>query len=196
MSTLPKTFIPPEKYLELDRTAEYKSEYYDGEMFAMAGAPEGHTLVAGNVYASLHAQLRKRKCRAYGSDMRVQISPGCRYCYPDVAVVCGDAEFAESRRDVLTNPTAIVEVLSPSTASFDRGFKFDAYTAISSLREYILIEPTRISIEVFTRQPSGRWLLTKALRVEDTVELESIGCRLALADVYEKVDFPAAEASA
>ena len=196
MSTLPKAFISPEKYLELDRAAEYKSEYYDGEMFAMAGAPEGHTLVAANVLASLHAQLRARPCRAYGSDMRVQIRPHGRYAYPDVTVVCGQPEFTDGRRDVLINPTVIVEVLSPSTANFDRGFKFDAYTAIASMREYVLIEPSRVSLDVFTRQPNGRWLLAKALRLEDTIDLESIGCQLALSDVYEKVDFPAAEASA
>jgi Uma2 family endonuclease len=190
MSTLPKNYISPEQYLEIDRQAERKSEYYDGEMFAMAGAGLAHNTIVWNLITGLGSQLRGAPCRGYPSDFRVRIGAGCRYAYPDVTIVCGNANFADERRDVLLNPTVIIEVLSPSTASFDRGFNFDAYTAVPSLREYVLIAYDCPSVEVFSRQADGRWLLAKAVRQEETIKLESVGCRLALADVYENVEFP------
>jgi Uma2 family endonuclease len=194
MSTLPKSYITPEQYLEIDRQAERKSEYYDGEMFAMAGAAEAHNLIVTNLIATLYSQLRSKPCRIYPSDLRVRINPTGRYAYPDVTVVCGDSQFLDDRRDTLLNPTAIIEVLSPSTASFDRGFKFDAYTAVPSLREYVLIASDCPSVEVFSRQADGRWLLAKTVRREEDITLESVGCRLALADIYENVEFPPLQA--
>jgi len=196
MSTLPKSFITPEQYLEIDRRAERKSEYFDGEVFAMAGAPEAHNRIVWNVITRLGQQLAGRPCQGYPSDLRVRISATGQYVYPDVTVVCGEPQFLDERRDTLLNPTLIVEVLSPSTASFDRGFKFDHYIALDSLREYVLVASDRMSIEVFSRQPDGRWLLAKAIGADDTVELESIGCRFMLADVYDRVDFPPTGAEA
>lgn len=196
MSTLPKTFISEEQYLELDRAADYKSEYYDGEMFAMAGAGMIHNQITLNAGASLHTQLRGKDCQALMADMRTRIGSAARYAYPDVSVVCGKPEVLDRRKDILTNPTVIIEVLSPSTADFDRGFKFVAYTAIPSLKQYVLIATDRPSIEVFTRQPDGLWSQAKATRIEDSIALDPVGCRLALADVYDRVEFPAAEASA
>jgi Uma2 family endonuclease len=197
MSTLPKPFISEERYLELDRAAEYKSEYYDGEMYAMAGAGMAHNQIVLNTGATLHTQLRGKNCQALMSDMRTRIGSAARYAYPDVSVICGKPEVLDRRKDILTNPTVIIEVLSPSTADFDRSFKFVAYTAIPSLRQYVLIATDRISVEVFTRQPDGLWAPpAKATALDETIALESIECRLALADVYDRVEFPAAEASA
>jgi Uma2 family endonuclease len=122
--------------------------------------------------------------------MRVCINPRRRYAYPDITVVCGKPELADDRRDILLNPTVIIEVLSPSTADFDRGFKFVAYTAIPSLREYVLVASERCSIEVFTRQPDGLWEQAKALNAGESVALESIGCRLSIADIYDGADLP------
>jgi Uma2 family endonuclease len=196
MSTLPKSFVTPEQYLEIDRCAERKSEYFDGEMFAMAGAPEAHNRIVWNLIMLLGQQLAGRPCQGYPRDLRVRIDPTGQYVYPDVTVVCGEPQFLDQRRDTLLNPTLIVEVLSPSTASFDRGFKFDHYVALDSLREYVLVASDRMSIEVFSRRPDDRWLLAKAIGAEDSIELESIGCRLKLADVYHRVEFPPAEARA
>jgi Uma2 family endonuclease len=196
MSTLPKSCVTPEQYLEIDRRAERKSEYFDGEMFAMAGASFVHNLLVTNIVAGLHAQLRGKPCVTLPSDMRVRINPANRYAYPDVTVVCGSPEFPDDRRDILLNPALIVEVLSPSTALFDREFKFDAYTAIASLREYVLIASDRPSVDVFSRRPDGRWLLAKGLALQDSIGLESIGCRLVLADVYDRVEFPPTGAEA
>ena len=189
MSTQPKTFLTPEQYLEIERLAEFKSEYYQGEMFAMSGAREAHNLIVLNLAAALHQQLRTRPCRAYMSDMRVRVSATGLYTYPDVLAVCGEPQFLDDRRDTLLNPNLIVEVLSPSTEAYDRGRKFEHYRSVESLSEYLVVSSERVSAELFTRQPDGRFLLTAAGRLEDSLDLQSVGCRLALADLYEKVDF-------
>lgn len=189
MPNPPKTYLTSEQYLEIERKAEFKSEYYDGEMFAMAGASEAHNLVAGNLCAEIHQQLRSRPCRAYSADMRARVKTTGLYTYPDIVVVCGQPQFLGDRRDTLLNPTLIVEVLSPSTEAFDRGRKFEHYRTLESLQTYLLVSSERIGVELFTRQPEGGWLLTAASRMEDTIELPATDCRLSLAAIYEKVEF-------
>src|SRR4051812_40698878 len=138
MSTQPKPHLTPEQYLEIERAAEYKSEYFDGEMFAMSGAREAHNVVAMNIGAELREQLRQKPCRVYPSDMRVRVSSTGLYTYPDVVAVCDKPQFADEVTDTLLNPVLVVEVLSPSTEAYDRGRKFDHYKTIESLREYLL----------------------------------------------------------
>ena len=135
MSSQVKVYYTPDEYLALERKAEYKSEYFGGEIFAMTGASRKHNLVAGNIFAALHLQLKKRPCEIYPSDMRVKVSPTGLYTYPDVAVVCGEPMFDDEQKDTLLNPTVLVEVLSKSTASYDRGEKFEHYRKIKSLAE-------------------------------------------------------------
>jgi len=188
--------LTPEQYLEIERAAEYKSEYYDGEMFAMAGAGLAHNRIVADTQYALQSQLSGSPCELLPSDMRIRVGSAARYAYPDITIVCGEPALLDNRQDILLNPAVIIEVLSPSTADFDRGFKFVAYTAIQSLRQYVLIATDRASIEVFTRQADGLWSQAKASRLEDSVELESIGCRLLLAEVYRRVQVPAAEATA
>ncbi len=185
MSTLPKGFITPEQYLELERTAEYKSEYYDGEMVAMSGAREAHNLITLNLARLLHDHVRSRGCRVYSLDVRVQMNAARTYTYPDVVVACGEREFLDSRRDTLLNPTVIFEVLSPSTERHDRTRKFRNYKTIESLKQYVLVAADSPSIDVFTRPGEGDWTWKNAYGLDEALELESIGCRLALADVYE-----------
>ena len=189
MSTQPKTFLTPEQYLEIERKAEYKSEYFEGEMFAMAGAREAHNLIMMNVAAQIHSQLRSRPCRVYPSDMRVRVSATGLYTYPDIVVACEDPRFLDEQRDTLLNPTLIVEVLSESTEAYDRGRKFGHYRSIESLAEFLLVSSQRIGAELFTRQPDGGWLLTAASGLQDALQLPATGCRLPLADLYEKVEF-------
>ena len=153
----------------------------------MGGASREHSLITGDTYASLHGQLRKRPCEAYMGDMRVKIGAAGKYVYPDIAVVCGEPRFGDDHVDNLLNPTVIVEVLSPSTEAHDRGEKFDAYRAIESLREYLLIAQDRYHIDHFVRQDDGAWLLRAADGLGASVTLPSIECTLALAEVYEKV---------
>jgi len=201
MSTQPKTYLTEEQYLDIERQAEFKSEYFQGEMYpmgepaAMAGAREAHVLIAGNLGASLHGQLRSRPCRMYASEMRVRVGGAGLYTYPDVVVVCGEPQFLDDRRDTLLNPSAIFEILSPSTEAYDRGQKFELYRSLASLTEYLLVSTERVSVELFSRQPDGRWLMTAAQNLQDTIELPATGCRLLLADLYEKVEWPTQAAS-
>ena len=188
MSAQLKIRLTPEEYLAVERKAEYKSEYYAGEVFAMSGVSEAHNLIAGNVSAALHAQLRKRPCKVYPSDMRVKVSPTGLYTYLDVTVVCGEAQFEDDQKDTLLNPTVLVEVLSPSTEDYDRGRKFEHYRKLEPLKEYMLIAQDKYHIEHYVRQPDNQWLLSETDSLPDTIHLPSINCDLMLADVYDKVD--------
>jgi Uma2 family endonuclease len=189
MSTHPKTLITPEQYLEIERKAEYKSEYLNGEMFAMAGGTDPHSLIAMNINSDLHHQTRNRQCWVYSSDMRVQVEATGLYTYPDGSAVCGERKFLDARRDTLLNPGFIVEVLSPSTEAYDRGRKFAHYKKINSLAEYLLVSSEEMQADLFCRAPDGSWTVVSAEKPEDVLELHSIGCRLVLADIYEKVEF-------
>jgi Uma2 family endonuclease len=189
MAALPKTVYTPEEYLALDRAAEFRSEYHAGEIFAMAGASEEHNIISLNVATELHVQLRGGPCRPFSADMRVSVGKADLYAYPDVAVVCGERQFADKRRDVLLNPTLIVEVLSPTTEEYDRGGKFEGYQHLESLQEYLLIAQDRVRVEQYTRQADGQWLLAEADDLAAVLHLSSIGCDLALADVYDGVTF-------
>ena len=188
MSSQPKLRLTPEEYLTVEREAEYKSEYYDGEVFAMAGASARHVLIVTNVVRELGTQLKRRPCTVYSSDLRVRVSETGLYTYPDVAVVCGVPQWADDQRDTLLNPTLIVEVLSDSTKDYDRGGKFEHYRTLESLSEYVLIAQDKIHVEHFARQPDNRWILSETNRVEDTIHLSSIGCNLELAEIYDKVE--------
>lgn len=189
MSTLVKSFLTPEQYLEIERKAEFKSEYYNGEMFAMSGAREAHVLLVLNATWILGPQLRSRPCRLYSNDMRVRVNATGLYTYPDISVVCGERQFLDDRRDTLLNPTLLIEVLSESTEAYDRGRKSEHYRSLPSLREYLLIASDRISVDLFTRQADDHWLLTAVGKPEDIIQLDSVGCQLKLGDLYENVEF-------
>jgi Uma2 family endonuclease len=196
MATLARQLLTAEEYLAIERAAEYKSEFFAGEMFAMAGASEAHILITHNVAGELRTLLKKRPCRIYPNDMRVKVSDTGLYTYPDVAVVCGERHFEDGHHDTLLNPTLIVEVLSPSTEAYDRGDKFAQYRRLESLREYVLIAQDRPRIERYTRQAEGdQWLLTEVSGLQGSVPFVSIGCELALAEVYDKVEFPESSGS-
>lgn len=188
MASLPKPHLTPEEYLEIERKAEFKSEYLAGEMFAMSGGTGNHSAIAVNLSSLLWTQLRGR-CRVFNSDLRARVSPEGLYTYPDLSIVCGAPQFADDTRDTLVNPVVIVEVLSPSTEAYDRGLKFEQYAKIETLRQYVLVTSHRAGIEVFTRQLDGDWLLHRATSLDEEVELASINCRLALREVYEFVEF-------
>ncbi len=188
MSALEKTYITPEQYLEWERHAEFKSEYYGGEIFAMAGASEAHNLIAGNIFALLWTQMRGRPCKTYASDMRVQVARNNLYTYPDVTVVCGPVQFSDAKQDSLQNPSVIFEVLSPSTEDYDRGEKFALYRNCPTLTDYLLVSQERMRVEHHRRLGDGTWLLTEAEGPEAQIKLDSISCKLLLADVYERVE--------
>ena len=175
-----------EEYLELERQAEYKSEFVDGEIIPFARVNQDHCLISTGSIAELGQQLRGTPNYIFASQMRLEVAQ-C-YVYPDILVVCGETRFADHRRDILLNPTLIIEILSPATEGFDRGEKFRRYRTLDSLQTYALISQHRPLVEVFERQ-GERWVLTKYAGLDSSLPLPSIGCELQLAEVYDKVDF-------
>ena len=187
MSSQLKHYLTPEEYLAIERKAETKSEYFQGEMFAMVGASRRHNLIAGNIFGELRQQLKAKPCEAYTNDMRVAIPAKGLYTYPDVIVVCGEPKFTDEHIDTLINPTLIVEVLSESTESYDRGRKAGFYRSVESIAEYLLVSQDEYRVEQYVKQSAGRWLLTDTRSLEGTVELVSVECALPMKEIYDRV---------
>jgi Uma2 family endonuclease len=185
-SVLKQTHYTAEEYLTLERSASYKSEFHDGQIYAMTGASREHNLITVNIARELSVQLKRRPCEAYMNDMRVKAAEARSYHYPDIVVVCGTPQFEDAQVDTLLNPTVLIEVLSPSTEAYDRGGKFAHYRKIATLREYLLVAQDQPSIERYMRQ-GDVWILTEAVGLEASVPLESIDCALSLREVYDKV---------
>ncbi len=189
MSQQIKPYISPQEYLRLERQAEYKSEYLNGEIFAMTGASRQHNLITLNISSALHGQLKGRPCEVYAVDMRVKVRAIGLYTYPDVAVVCDEPEFEDDNVDTLLNPTVLVEVLSPSTERYDGIAKSSYYHTIESLAEHLLVAQHEVRAEQHVKQADGSWLQSEHLNLDKTVELGSINCLLKLSDVYDKITF-------
>lgn len=189
MASNPKRFLTEEEYLEFELKSEFRHEYFEGEIFAMTGARREHGRIALNVAASLHAQLRGRQCSVYSESFRVNVPATGLFAYPDIVVTCGKEELKENVFDTLLNPILIVEVLSESTEGYDRGLKFQNYQEIESLKEYLLVSQQTQRVEHFIRQADSSWNYTETHREGDAIELPSIGCVLALEDVYYNVEF-------
>jgi len=180
--------LTPEQYLEIERAAEFKSEYFDGQMYAMAGGTFNHAAIIGSLYIALGSALRGRPCRLFTSDLRVRIGPGGLHTYPDTTGVCGEPRFADDYKDTLTNPVLIVEVLSKSTEAHDRGFRFREYRKIESLREYALVSQTAPLIEVFSRGNEGEWTLREFSGPSAVSRFSSIDCTVNLGDIYRDLE--------
>ena len=177
----------------MEESAEYKSEYYQGEVFAMAGATLNHVLICVNLTAELREKFRGRACGVGNSDMRIRAPRTGLYTYSDSVIFCGEPRFSDTKRTTLLNPTVIIEVLSPSTEAYDRGRKFEHYQSIESLREYLLIASDRMSATLLRRRTELEWISITATAPESVIELESAGCCLILRDLYDKVEFSADE---
>jgi len=188
MTAQPKPSISEEAYLVSERASLIKHEYYHGHIYAMTGGKEPHNLIAGNTLAALHGQLRRTPCRVYPSDMRVKVLLTGLNTYPDIVVICGQPQFTDAIHDTITNPTIIIEILSPSTERYDRGMKFQNYRTIDTLQDYILIAQDQYHIEHYIRQENGQWLLQEVTELDGEIHIQSIECKLRLDDVYEKVD--------
>ncbi len=188
MPSLAQPTLTSEQYLAAERKAAYKSEFVNGHVYAMAGASRAHNQITFNIARELGAQLRGRPCTAYVSDLRVKVTATGLYTYPDVVALCGEGLFEDSALDTLLNPQLIVEVLSESTEAYDRGEKFAHYRRLPTLSDYVLIAQNKVRVEHYVRQ-GRQWILAEADGWDDTIELTSIGCRLALCDLYDKVSF-------
>jgi Uma2 family endonuclease len=186
-------FYSPEEYLMLEREADFKSEYLDGQIYAMSGGSPRHSAIAFNIGGVFAAQLSGKPCQGFNSDAKVRTSPTGYYGYPDLSIVCGEPEYHDEKEDVLTNPIVIVEVLSPTTEAFDRGKKFARYRHLDSLTDYLLVSQEEPRIEQYTKQSRNHWLLTVAEGLEAVLQIDSLGCTLRLSQVYERITFPVPE---
>ncbi|HEU0013524.1 MAG TPA: Uma2 family endonuclease [Longimicrobium sp.] len=180
--------LPPGTYLVRERAAEDRSEYWDGEVVAMAGASRSHNRIVRNLVLALGNRFGDGPCEVFATDLRVRVETANAYTYPDLAIVCGDAVFEDEELDVLVNPTLLIEVLSASTERRDRLQKAPAYKRIEGLREYALISQYEPSVEVHTRS-GDFWIVTVVVRMEAEVPLASVGLRLPMGEIYRRV-FP------
>jgi Uma2 family endonuclease len=182
--------LTPQEYLAIERAAEFKSEFFDGEMFAMAVISKDHSRITVNLTGGFHAAIRGKDCDLFSSDLRVKVSANGLYTYPDLTIVCGPVDVEDEQADVLLNPTLIIEVLSPGTERYDRGKKFDLYRELDSLKEYVLVSQDQYRVEQFLRGNGSEWGYRVAFKEDDIVEFPSVGCSIPLKDIYARVVFP------
>lgn len=181
-------YISPEEYLELEKNAREKHEYFKGEVIAMAGATESHVRISRNLIGELHAFLKGKTCEVFGTDYRVTTPLSDSYMYPDAIIVCGKTEKKEDVFDTLTNPSVIIEILSSSTSEKDRGFKFLYYLQIPSLKEYILIDSIRYSVATFKKQPDDSWVIFTTNDINASHFIHTIQLDMPMSDIYYMVD--------
>jgi Uma2 family endonuclease len=189
MATAALTRYTPEEYLALERHAEFRSEYLNGRIIAMTGASLEHADVVLSLGSELRAQLKTRGCRVFVNDVRAQIASVSGYVYPDLMAVCGEPVVLDTKPPTITNPSLVIEVLSDTTERYDRGEKFEAYRAIESLSEYVLVDSRRVSVEKYARR-GDFWVLSAEADLHATIELASVGCTLALREIYADVSLP------
>ena len=194
MSTAPTCLLTPQEYLARERKAAFRSEFYRGEMFAMAGASKEHTYIKDNLAGETRSQLKGGSCRAMTSDIRVKVNATGLYTYPDMVVVCDEALYEDREVDTLLNPRVVVEILSDSTEKYDRGVKFGHYRQVPSIQEYVLIAQDRPLVERYLRQQDGSWVLMAFDDMARTFDFGSIPVQVALAEIYRDVEFPESKA--
>jgi Uma2 family endonuclease len=182
-------YFTREEYLVLEEAADYKSEYYKGEIFAMAGASLDHNRIVSNLNMDLNQRLLKRNREAFASDMRLQVETKDLFTYPDVMVICGKPQLYENRRDVITNPIIILEVLSESTKNYDRGEKFEFYRAIPTLKEYVVVDQHKIHVEQFSIGDAGKWVLSEYNDINNELILTAVDLTIPLQTIYSRVEF-------
>jgi len=185
----PSRQLTEAEYLEIERAALVKSEFYQGEMFAMSGGTPQHSRIGTNLAREFGNRLEGGNCVPYNTDLRVKIEATGLCTYPDLSVICGALQFAEGTDDTVVNPTVLVEVLSDSTEAYDRGTKFEHYRQIPTLQEYLLVSQKAPRIEQFIRRPEGHWLLIEAAGMEKSLELPSLGIVISLAAIFAQVSF-------
>ena len=188
MAANPIPYLSEDAYLAIERAAETKSEYHHGQMFAMSGGTNSHSRIGGNLFAEFRQALRGRGCGVNNSDLRLPIPKKRSYVYPDLTVSCQESA-SQALADIGEKPILIAEVLSPGTELYDRGVKFGLYKTVESCREYLLISQSEPLVELFSRQVGG-WFLTEARGVDASIRIESLGCEIPLAGIYENVTFP------
>ena len=172
------------EYLEMERTSDVKHEFYKGEIFAMAGAGARHNIIYTNLFGQLYNALNGKPCRPYGSNMRIHIPENTLYTYPDISIICGDITTSDEDENSATQPLVIIEILSGSTKSYDRGDKFKLYRSIPTLRDYILVDSESINVEAFSLNDEMLWELREYKKLEEVLKIKSVDCNISLNEVY------------
>jgi Uma2 family endonuclease len=190
MSAAEKRFPTGEQYLAWEREADFKSEYLAGEIYAMSGAALNHNIIATNLTREISNHLKGRPCQVLGSDMRVQVEAADAYFYPDLSGLCGGFDFHDDRRDTYKNPHFVIEILSDSTESYDRGKKFFHYQSLPSLKEYVLVSQGEVAVEIY-RKDGDRWIYQLITVEGAALKLESVDCEVPLSEIYRNVTFAA-----
>lgn len=194
MSTAPALkYKSIEEYLELEEKSLEKNEYYQGEIFAMAGASFAHNQIVRNALTALDNFLRNTKCQVFPSDLKVHIESNSLFTYPDLSIICGKPEFWNSRIDTILNPSVIIEVLSPATKDYDHGEKFTLYRNIPSLKEYILISSTEVRLEQYIKQAPNEWKFIEYQSAEEQITIAAVSFSTLLQEFYRDVDFSLAK---
>lgn len=188
----PSKKLTPQEYPAIERAVDSKSEFFDGEVFAMAGTSKEHSIITVNLTGEFHAALRRKVCQPFSSDLRVKVSANGFYIYSELTIVCGLVDVEDEH---VLNPTLIIEVLSPGTERYDRGKKFDLYRELDSLKEYVLVSQDQYRVEQFLRGNGSEWGYRVAFKEDDIVEFPSVGCSIPIKDVYARVVFPPEEAT-
>ncbi|MEZ4526272.1 MAG: Uma2 family endonuclease [Desulfobacterales bacterium] len=183
-----ESYISPEEYLEMERASESKSQYIDGEIFAMAGASRNHNRISSNLVRAIGNQLVNTSCNVYSSDMKVKIDR-TKYTYPDIVITCEKEDFEDESEDVLLNPLIIIEILSDSTEAYDRGKKFAFYQRIPSVKEYFLVSQHWCCVERYVRQDSRIWRYSAFQEADSLVVFSSVNCELPIAEIYRNIVF-------
>ena len=186
-----KTKYTVEQYYDLEENEVYKSEFHDGEIFAMAGGSPEHSLIVLNLLAELRQRLKGKICTPYESNLRIKVPATGLVTYPDASVFCKKLEFdpKDKRQQTAINPTIVFEVLSKSTESYDRGKKAENYRQLESLKAYVLISQTSPHIEIYERHGDGFWFLTEAKGLDQELAIKGLGIQLPLAEVYDRIKF-------
>jgi Uma2 family endonuclease len=192
MSAIPVMRYTINDYLEIERSTGNRYEFHDGELFEVEGASLNHNWIVSNTFGDVAAFLKNKECKAFTSQLKVFAKSQNSITYPDLVIVCGDVETTKEFEDVVTNPSVIIEIVSPSTGDYDHGKKFQLYRELASLKEYILISSMEIRVEKFTRQGSTRWTMEEYIHPNQAFTIESIGLPLSLLDVYANTDLPLA----
>ncbi len=185
----PKILLSGQEFLEFERNAEEKHEYYKGEIFAMSGASYDHNVIEKNIRGELYIFLKGKQCQPFGSDLRISVQANTLYTYPDIIVICGKPEFADDQFDTVLNPTLIIEILSPSAANYDKGIKFELYREISSLKEYLTVDSTKIHVEQFIKNDNKTWTFQEYKTLETFLTLSCIEMPVLVSDLYNGVEF-------
>lgn len=187
MSALLKPRTTTAEYLKIDRQSEFKNEYFDGQIFMMAGASSNHNLIVTSLVSALYTQMRGKGCSIYGSDMRVKVEETDSYAYPDLSLVCGTPRYEDSQPETLLNPKVIFEILSPSTERRDRVTKMRHYRAIESMTDYVLISQTAVLAEHYSNGAGDEWLRADLIGPGATLSISSLECEIALDEIFEQV---------